>query len=345
LSKVEHPAPRVSISYSWEDEAHMQWMGEFAARLRGDGVDVSLDQWLVGLGKPLPEFMEKLVRENERVLVICTPTYKEKSDGRIGGVGYEGDLMTGEMLTQSKREKFILILCAGNWIESIPSWLSGRSGVDLRGEEYSESEYGKLVDTLHRRMPQAPPLGPSLSVNTRGGSRRARDVSTPQPPETSDPIKIVGVIEEEVTLPRNDETRDSAVYAVPFQLSRHPSSRWARLFVENWNNPPSYTTMHRPGIAKVRDDKIILDGTTMYEVERYHAKTLKLALQKTNDEAEREEEKYLGSSRELKAARLREENERREGQRNSIALRKGGGLNVVLLTMKAGDRLEEHRPL
>jgi hypothetical protein len=40
---------------------------------------------------------------------------------------------------------------------------------------------------------------------------------------------------------------------------------------------------------------------------------------------------------EVEAARLREENERREGRRNSITLRKGGGLNVVLLAMKAGE--------
>jgi hypothetical protein len=73
LSEAEDIAPKVSVSYSWEDEAHMQWVCEFAARLRGDGVAVSLDQWMVGLGKPLPEFMDKLVRENERVLVICTP--------------------------------------------------------------------------------------------------------------------------------------------------------------------------------------------------------------------------------------------------------------------------------
>ena len=95
--------------------------------------------------------------------MICTPTYKEKSDARIGGVGYEGDLMTGEMLTQSKREKFIPVLRAGIWAESIPSWLSGRFGVDFRGEEYSESEYRKLVDELHGRRPQAPPLGPPPS--------------------------------------------------------------------------------------------------------------------------------------------------------------------------------------
>ena len=40
--------------------------------------------------------------------------------------------------------------------------------------------------------------------------------------------------------------------------------------------------------------------------------------------------------------RLTEEGAWQRGQRNSITLRKGGGMNVVLLVMKAGDRLEEH---
>ena len=41
-------------------------------------------------------------------------------------------------------------------------------------------------------------------------------------------------------------------------------------------------------------------------------------------------------------ARLREEKEWQDGRRNAITLRKGGGLSVVLLAMRAGDRLEEH---
>jgi quercetin dioxygenase-like cupin family protein len=40
--------------------------------------------------------------------------------------------------------------------------------------------------------------------------------------------------------------------------------------------------------------------------------------------------------------RLMEEEAWQRGQRNSITLRKGEGMNVVLLAMKAGDRLEEH---
>ena len=42
------------------------------------------------------------------------------------------------------------------------------------------------------------------------------------------------------------------------------------------------------------------------------------------------------------AERLRGEKEWREGERNAITLRKGGGLNVVLLVMREGDKLDEH---
>jgi quercetin dioxygenase-like cupin family protein len=45
---------------------------------------------------------------------------------------------------------------------------------------------------------------------------------------------------------------------------------------------------------------------------------------------------------EAEVGRLREEGAWQRGQRNSITLRKGEGMNVVLLVMKAGDRLEEH---
>ncbi|MFH4176276.1 hypothetical protein WAJ79_25360, partial [Acinetobacter baumannii] len=45
---------------------------------------------------------------------------------------------------------------------------------------------------------------------------------------------------------------------------------------------------------------------------------------------------------EAEAKNLREERAWQEGRRNAITLRKGEGMNVVLLVMKQGDRLEEH---
>src|SRR5208282_1107201 len=96
-------------------------------------------------------------------------------------------------------------------------------------------------------------------------------------------IKIVGVIAEDVGVPRNDRSPGSALYEVPFQLSRQPSETWAEFFVDAWNRPSQFTSMHRPGIARVEGDRIILDGTTIEEVERYHLKTLKLAVERANE--------------------------------------------------------------
>ena len=45
--------------------------------------------------------------------------------------------------------------------------------------------------------------------------------------------------------------------------------------------------MHRPGIASVYGDQIILDGTTIEEVRDYHRETLMLCVQIANDEEAR----------------------------------------------------------
>ena len=103
------------ISYSWESEDHKHWVRELASRLRGDGIDAILDRWETVPGDQLPEFMGTAVRESDFVLIICTHKYKMKSDKRQGGVGYEGDIMTAEVLTKKNHRKFIPILREQTW--------------------------------------------------------------------------------------------------------------------------------------------------------------------------------------------------------------------------------------
>jgi len=98
----------------------------------------------------------------------------------------------------------------------------------------------------------------------------------------SEPIKIVRLIAEEVSTPRLDGTPGSALYRVPFELSAVPPAGWSTAFVEAWNHPPSYTTRHRPGIASVLGSKIVLDGTTVEEVEDHHKETLIAAVSQAN---------------------------------------------------------------
>lgn len=90
----------------------------------------------------------------------------------------------------------------------------------------------------------------------------------------SEPIKIVRLITKEVSTPRLDGTPNSALYRIPFELSAAPPAGWATAFVEAWNHPQSFTSRHRPGIASVLGRKIVLDGTTVEEVESHHKETL-----------------------------------------------------------------------
>lgn len=243
--------------------------------------------------------------------MICTPQYKERSEARRGGVGYEGNIITAEIyrgpdkeLDENQKKRFIPVLRMGQWNAVAPNWLKGRSFIDLRGEVLNEEEYQKLIRTLHGEWPKPPPVvsrpreaQPQITLEDKP------EVDRPDDP--SGPIVIIGLLRDEITLPRDDGTAGSALYAVPFQLSRKPSSLWIKVFTSTWDSPPRYTTMHRPGIVKIAGNKLVLDGTTIEEVEKYHWETLQLVIEKTNKQVAEMEEQNRKNS-EVKQRRKQE---------------------------------------
>ena len=268
--------PKAFVSYSWDDEEHKNWARHLAERLRADGVEATIDQWSAAPGDQLPAFMESAIAGNEFVLIICTPRYKDRSEKRVGGVGYEGDIITAELLHAGNQRKFIPILRRGDWRDAAPGWLAGKYHVDLRDGKSSEEQYQDLVTTILGSRAQAPPVAvrPPSSSSAPSGHQPL--------PSVDEPIRIVGVIADDVGEPRNDGTRGSALYAVPFRLSRSASGDWAQVFEQVWNRPPRRTNMHRPGIAHVHGDRIVLDGTTVEEVQKCHRDTLVLCVTETN---------------------------------------------------------------
>jgi hypothetical protein len=111
LMSIEMPThPTAFVSYSWDDDVHKDWVKVLATRLRSDTVDVRLDQWHSVPGNQLTHFMKSEIGRNDFVIIVCTPKFKVKSDGRTGGVGYEGDIMTAEVFTKQNHLKFIPVL-------------------------------------------------------------------------------------------------------------------------------------------------------------------------------------------------------------------------------------------
>jgi hypothetical protein len=283
---------RVFISYSWDSKQHKTRVADLVKDLRGNGIGAEFDGDII-LGERIPHYMETRVAGSDYVLFVCTPKYKEKADNRAGGVGYESNIITGELYSSQNEKKFIPLLFSGTWETSLPAWAAGKNGLDFTTEEKSQTALGRLLDHLGAsptsdKTEVAPSPAYIKKLFQPKKSKAAYVKKTYTLPSEDEPIRVLRVITEEVSFPKNDGTHGSALYSVPFELSRYPSASWRQLFVQSWNSPPRWTTLHRPGIASVSGRKIILNGTTIDEVERTHKETLLLAV----GEANKKEQEY-----------------------------------------------------
>lgn len=163
--------PKIFISYSWTNPQHEQWVLELAERLTTDGINVILDKWDLKEGQDLHIFMEKMVEDKEiqKVLVICDKGYKEKANGRTGGVGKESQLISKEVYERTDQEKFVPIVkeCDDEGKPCIPHYMAGRVYITLADQSSYEENYQKLVRNLYNKPElRKPPVGsPPAYVN------------------------------------------------------------------------------------------------------------------------------------------------------------------------------------
>lgn len=127
--------------------------------------------------------MEESIRENDFVLVICTPRYQGRSNERLSGVGYEGDIMTAEVQTRQNHRKFVPVLRQGKWTEAAPGWLLGKLYADLSGNPYSEFAFQQLVQNLFNVAEDAPPVGsdPGLLFTPKRVLRLMDEITSLEP--------------------------------------------------------------------------------------------------------------------------------------------------------------------
>lgn len=159
--------PTCFISYSWDDDEHKDWVRSLAKKLQHKGIETKLDQWDCHPGMDLTKYMETCVRESDFVLLICTPKFCQKANTSQGGVGYEKNIVTGEIFEGiSSSKKFVPVLRKGSLMESLPSYLRSRIYIDFRNNNAFDSNIDELIRHLHHSPKyKRPPLGqkPSLS--------------------------------------------------------------------------------------------------------------------------------------------------------------------------------------
>ena len=133
---IENAYKKVFISYVHEDRDHNNWVGQLANDLQEEfNVIIDID---IPLGEDIIKFMEKSVRDSDKVLLILTPEYKRKADNREFGAGYETKLITTEIYNNDDTIKFIPIVRKGTFKTSYPTYLGMRNGLDMTKDELYE---------------------------------------------------------------------------------------------------------------------------------------------------------------------------------------------------------------
>lgn len=141
-------SPLLFISYSHDSADHKEWVLRLATDLRNNGVDASLDQWDLAPGQDTTLFMQRGIVESDRVLLICTEAYVDKSEVGIGGVGYERLIVTAEVVESIDTKKFIPLIRANRRENPVPKFLGPRLYLDFSDDDKYEERLEELLREL-----------------------------------------------------------------------------------------------------------------------------------------------------------------------------------------------------
>jgi SEFIR domain len=145
-------APKVFISYSHDSPEHQNRVLDFADRLRRDGIDAMIDQYIQSPPQGWPNWCDTEIRNADFVLMVCTETYRRRVDGEEGLTKGHGVLWEALLIKQylydsgSVNRKFVPILFADGLHEHVPSPVRGTSIYKIETEDGYEDLYRLLTD-------------------------------------------------------------------------------------------------------------------------------------------------------------------------------------------------------
>lgn len=146
------PGSTVFISYSHDSDEHREKVLGLAERLRDDGLDARLDQYVSGTPmEGWPRWMLNQLDEADFVLVVCTETYYRRFrghevPGRGKGVDWEGALITQKLYDDKSRTvKFVPVILAARQERFIPDPIRQHTHYELTSEEGYQALYTFLL--------------------------------------------------------------------------------------------------------------------------------------------------------------------------------------------------------
>ena len=183
--------PRAFISYAHECEGdtHGDVVRAFWAFLRSCGIEATLDLTAADQRQDWPLWMAEQIRAADHVLVIASPSYRERAEGRSTpdagrGVQWEARLIRDAYYSnQYALDRFVPVVLPGQSIEGVPDFLAPRSSTVYYVPEFTVAGAEPLLRLLTDQPAWTePPLGTTPVLGQRGlavGTARGQVVGPP----------------------------------------------------------------------------------------------------------------------------------------------------------------------
>ena len=144
----------IFISYSHDSVEHKRKVLALAQRLRGDGLEVQIDQFVKGTpDQGWPRWMLDQLDDARFVLVVCTETYNRRfrghgDSGQGKGVNLEGSIILQDIYySQEDSGKFVPVIFTEDAAKFIPKPLKRHTYYYI-GHDQDDPAYRALVDFL-----------------------------------------------------------------------------------------------------------------------------------------------------------------------------------------------------
>ncbi len=226
----------VFISYSHDSDAHRAFVLALANRLRGNGLDCQIDQYVNGFPpENWQRWMETNIEQAGFVLIVCTPLYLQRYKGQDPaggrGVNFEGVVISQTLYDAYYRNtKFIPVIPEGGSLDDVPLPLKGYTTYTL------PRDYTKLYRLLtDQHATPAPPIGNmlylppespgglALNVNIAEGSVQAASY-------TGIPEAAVKFLLEQLQEQLQDQKRNNRNLSDLLDKYRKEVSDWERKY-------------------------------------------------------------------------------------------------------------------
>ena len=151
---------RVFISHTSKTNDAVEWVKSLALYLIDQGIQARLDCFHLRRGMDLPQWMCNELALARKVIIVCDEAYKQKADGRLGGVGWETMIIQGDISTlRPDSTKYQVVVRADEIDKGLPTYLKTRYAFHAPTSKQDQEFREELVKELLEL-----PLDPTLET-------------------------------------------------------------------------------------------------------------------------------------------------------------------------------------